>query len=118
MSGREKRGHNTDYREASVGKSARILPISEERQGFVIVTFKAQLVAKGTAGASRAGSGDQVGTKSRLEGTREPDIMWIADPERFLSHEVAEVVCDSLSADALTRPMQVREDPPPYGGHE
>ena len=40
------------------------------------------------------------------------------DPERFLSHEVAEVVYYSLSADTLTRPMQVREDPPPYGGHE
>ena len=39
-------------------------PIFEERQGFLIVTFKAQMVASGAAGTSRTGSGDQVGTKS------------------------------------------------------
>lgn len=41
-------------------------PIFEERQGFVIVTFKARLVAEGAAGASKAGSKHQVGTKSAL----------------------------------------------------
>ncbi|MDO8737569.1 ATP-binding protein [Candidatus Deferrimicrobium sp.] len=40
------------------------LPAFEERQGFLIVTFKAQLVAGGAAGTSRSESGDQVGTKS------------------------------------------------------
>ncbi len=40
-------------------------PAFEERQGFLIVTFKAQLVAGGTAGTSRSEFGDQVGTKSR-----------------------------------------------------
>ncbi|MFZ2175768.1 MAG: hypothetical protein WAW17_17375, partial [Rhodococcus sp. (in: high G+C Gram-positive bacteria)] len=35
-------------------------PAFEERQGFLIVTFKAQLVAGGAAGTSRNGSGDQV----------------------------------------------------------
>ncbi|MFH0882489.1 MAG: ATP-binding protein, partial [bacterium] len=41
-------------------------PLFEERQGFLIVTFRAQLVAKGAAGTSRSESGDQVGTKSGL----------------------------------------------------
>ena len=41
-------------------------PIFEERQGFVIVTFKARWVAKGAAGASKAGSEHQVGTTSAL----------------------------------------------------
>jgi len=41
-------------------------PLFEERQGFLIVTFRAQLVAEGAAGTSEAQSGDQVGTKSGL----------------------------------------------------
>jgi len=41
-------------------------PLFEERQGFLIVTFRAQLVAEGAAGTSGARSGDQVGTKSGL----------------------------------------------------
>jgi len=41
-------------------------PLFEERQGFLIVTFRAQLVAGGAAGTSEAQSGDQVGTKSGL----------------------------------------------------
>ena len=39
-------------------------PLFEERQGFLIVTFRAQLVAEGAAGTSGARSGDQVRTKS------------------------------------------------------
>ncbi len=41
-------------------------PTFEEMQGFLIVTFKAQLVAGGAAGTSEVQSGDQVGTKSGL----------------------------------------------------
>lgn len=41
-------------------------PRFEERQGFLIVTFRAQMVAESTAEVSRAQSGDQVGTKSGL----------------------------------------------------
>jgi ATP-dependent DNA helicase RecG len=41
-------------------------PTFEEMQGFLIVTFKAQMVAGGAAGTSEAQSGDQVGTKSGL----------------------------------------------------
>ena len=35
-------------------------PTFEERQGFLIVTFKAQMVAEGVSGTSRAGAVDQV----------------------------------------------------------
>jgi hypothetical protein len=36
------------------------------------------------------------------------------DPARFEWHEVTKVAHYYLSVDALTRPMQVREDQPPY----
>ena len=49
------------------------------------------------------------GTKPELQ---EP----ITDPARFEWHEVTKVAHYYLSVDALTRPMQVREDFPPYGG--
>ena len=39
-------------------------PIFEERQGFLIVTFRASLVAGGAAETSGSESGEQVGTKS------------------------------------------------------
>jgi len=35
-------------------------PVFEEKQGFLVVTFRAQLVAGGAAGTSRSESGDQV----------------------------------------------------------
>jgi len=38
--------------------------IREEKQGFVVVTFRAPLVVGGAQGTSGAESGDQVGTKS------------------------------------------------------
>jgi ATP-dependent DNA helicase RecG len=41
-------------------------PVFEEKQGFLVVTFRAQLVAGAVAGASGGKSGDQVGTKSGL----------------------------------------------------
>lgn len=41
-------------------------PVFEEKQGFLVVTFRAQLVASGAAVTSRAKPGDQVGTKSGL----------------------------------------------------
>jgi hypothetical protein len=40
----------------------------------------------------------------------------IKDPARFDWHEVTKVAHDYLSVDAMTKPMQVREEPPPYGG--
>jgi superfamily II DNA or RNA helicase len=40
----------------------------------------------------------------------------IRDPARLPWHEVTQVAHYYLSVDALTRPMQVREDSPPYGG--
>ncbi|MFH0794084.1 MAG: hypothetical protein V2A74_08640 [bacterium] len=39
-------------------------PVFEEKQGVLVVTFRAPLVAGGAAGTSRSESGDQVGTKS------------------------------------------------------
>ncbi len=41
----------------------------------------------------------------------------IRDPARLDWHEVTKVAHYYLSVDAMTRPMQVREDTPPYGGH-
>ena len=41
--------------------------------------------------------------------------MDIKDPARFPWHEVKKVEHYYLSVDALTQPMQVREDPKPYG---
>lgn len=41
-------------------------PVFKETQGFLVVTFRTQLVASGTAVTSRAEPGDQVGTKSGL----------------------------------------------------
>jgi hypothetical protein len=40
----------------------------------------------------------------------------IKDPARFEWHEVTKVAHYYLSVDALTKPMQVREESPPYGG--
>jgi hypothetical protein len=40
----------------------------------------------------------------------------IKDPARFQWNEVTKVAHYYLSVDALTRPMQVREESPPYGG--
>jgi len=40
----------------------------------------------------------------------------IRDPARFPWHEVKKVAHYYLSVNALTQPMQVREDSPPYGG--
>ena len=40
----------------------------------------------------------------------------IKDPARFPWHEVTKVAHYWLEVDALTKPMQVREDSPPYGG--
>jgi hypothetical protein len=39
-------------------------PVFEEKQGFVVVTFRAPLVVGGARGTSGAESGDQVRTKS------------------------------------------------------
>ncbi len=40
----------------------------------------------------------------------------IRDPVRFPWHEVTKVAHYWLSVNAMTRPMEVREDSPPYGG--
>ncbi|MBC7221003.1 DUF3883 domain-containing protein [Candidatus Bipolaricaulota bacterium] len=40
----------------------------------------------------------------------------IKDPARFPWHEVTKVAHYWLEVDALTKPMQVREESPPYGG--
>jgi hypothetical protein len=40
----------------------------------------------------------------------------IKDPVRFEWHEVTKAAHYYLSVDGLTKPMQVREDSPPYGG--
>ena len=39
----------------------------------------------------------------------------IGDPARLDWHEVTKIAHYYLSLDAITRPMQVREDSPPYG---
>jgi hypothetical protein len=41
----------------------------------------------------------------------------IRDPARLDWHEVTKVAHYYLSVDTMTRPMRVREDTPPYGGH-
>jgi len=43
-------------------------------------------------------------------------MMWSVDPARFPWHEVTKIAHYYLSVDAMTRPMMVREDSPPYGG--
>jgi hypothetical protein len=49
-------------------------------------------------------------------GSTEPTLREpIKDPARFEWHEVTKVAHYSLSLDALTKPMQVREESPPYG---
>jgi hypothetical protein len=40
----------------------------------------------------------------------------VQDPARFEWHEVTKVAHYYLSVDALTQPMQVREESLPYGG--
>jgi hypothetical protein len=40
----------------------------------------------------------------------------IRDPAKLPWHEVTKVAHYYLSVDAMTKPMQVREDSPPYGG--
>jgi len=45
-------------------------PLFEERQGFLIVTFRAQLVAEGAAGTSGARSGAQSGAQSEAQSIR------------------------------------------------
>ena len=42
----------------------------------------------------------------------------IADPAQFPWHEVSKVQHYYLDVNAMTRPMQVREDDPSYGGPE
>ncbi len=42
----------------------------------------------------------------------------IRDPARLAWHEVTKVAHYYLSVDALTQPMQVREESPPYGGQQ
>jgi len=39
----------------------------------------------------------------------------VKDPARLEWHEVSKVAHYYLSVDAKTKPMQVREDQPPYG---
>ena len=45
-------------------------------------------------------------------------MMWVADPARFPWHEVTKVAHYYLSVNAMTVPMVVREDSPPYGNAE
>jgi hypothetical protein len=40
----------------------------------------------------------------------------IKDPARLDWYEVTKVARHYLSVDAMTRPMEVREESPPYGG--
>jgi len=42
----------------------------------------------------------------------------IRDPARFDWNEVTKVAHYYLPVDAMTSPMQMHEDSPPYGGHE
>jgi hypothetical protein len=42
----------------------------------------------------------------------------IQDPAQLQWHEVTKVAHYSLSVNAITKPMQVREDQKPYGGHQ
>ena len=65
----EKWGCGTNRVIAMCKKHGSPPPLFEERQGFLIVTFRVQLVAGGAAGTSEAQSGDQVGTKSGPSGS-------------------------------------------------
>ncbi len=51
------------------------------------------------------------GTKAKLQ---EP----MRDPARFDRHEVTKVARYCLSVDALTRPMQVRQESAPFGNRD
>jgi len=62
---------------------------------------------KNNSGKSDASSAN-VGYEAQLQ---EP----IKDHARFEWHEVTKVAHYYLSVDALTQPMQVREETPPYG---
>jgi len=42
----------------------------------------------------------------------------IKDPARFEWHEVKKVEHDYLSVDAVTRPMQIKENPAQFGGQD
>ena len=55
-----------------------------------------------------SGRARQAGTKPTLQ---EP----VKDPARLEWHEVTKVAHYYLSVNAMTRPMQVREDEAPYG---
>ena len=57
-------GRGTNRVIAMCNKHGAPAPVFEERSGFLVVTFKAQIVAGDAAGTSRSESGDQVGTKS------------------------------------------------------
>ncbi len=46
------------------------------------------------------------------------ELRLIEDPARFPWHEVTKVAHYYLSVDAMTKPMRVREDSPPYGTRE
>jgi predicted HTH transcriptional regulator len=46
-------------------------PVFEEKQGFLVVTFRAPLVAGGAAGTSRSESGDQVTAEVTAQVTAE-----------------------------------------------
>ena len=59
-------GRGTNRVIAECAKHGAAPPVFEERQGFLVVTFRAQVVAGGAAGTSRSESEDQVGTKSGL----------------------------------------------------
>ena len=51
------------------GKHGPAPPVFEEKQRFLVVTFRAQLVAGCATGTPWAESGDQVGTKSGPSGS-------------------------------------------------
>lgn len=66
----EKWGRGTNRVIAMCKKHGAPPPLFEERQGFLIVTFRAQLVAGGAAGTSEAQSGAQSGAQSEAQSIR------------------------------------------------
>ncbi len=48
----------------------------------------------------------------------EPRLQTIRDPAALPWREVKKVAHYYLSVDAMTKPIQVREDTPPYGGRK
>ena len=82
------------------------LPVFEEKQGFLVVTFRAALVAGGAAGTATSKSGDQVGTKLGLS-RDQVEILRLCRKERSLIELMSAIGRQNRTKfrDGLIRPL-------------